>query len=161
MKFFITNYAIKNNKAFTLIEVMISTALLTVIFTAFISFIAIMTKQVSREDKKNILKITAENLFQDISFNYSSYQRHYEKIAATCTSPCKQESEFLTYLKLPFTIRGKKIIPKADCPHCKTRIGYLLYGVGDQSYLTLKIKAYKSPTDSSPIILSGFVGGAQ
>ncbi len=145
---------ILNKKAFTLIEVMISSALLIIIFTSFMTFVLNMQRQIINQDKNLALKSVIQNFIQGISSNPSEYQRYYSCIKKTISSSkpatdigCVTEASLLTYDKLAFVLTSDgSLVPKDECPSCKNRFGYLLYPSSVESFSTLVIKAASSET---------------
>lgn len=131
-----------NQKAFTLIEVIISSALLLIIFFAFLTFILNMQRQMIFQDRHLALKNVVQTLFQDISNNTSQYQRHYSCVQEAQKIGCVTPDSLLTWDDLAFAVNPTgQLVPKAKCLTCKSRLGYLLYASGTNSVLKLVIRA--------------------
>lgn len=138
-----------NQKALTLIELMISSLLLFIAFSGFLIFILNVQKQLILQDKKLALKTSTQSLFQGISANPTAYQKHYSCIKEGSTAPagCVTEDSLLTYARLPFAVNNEGTLePVATCVKCKNRVGYLLYYRDTDSLLKLVLRA-ASPTD--------------
>lgn len=147
-----------NQKAFNLIELMMSSLLIILIFSAFMTFVLNMQKQIISQDKNLALKTKLQDLFQDISSNPSEYQRYYSCIKEENSSNgCVTEDSLLEYDDLPFALNSQNTLePVASCAHCKNRVGYLLYASGTNSFLKLVLRA--SNPEGIIFNLKSFVG---
>ncbi len=147
---------LKNNKGVGIVEILISSAIVLTIFTALISFLSGVTKQIEDVSDASLASKSAAYIVQSLLSHSNNYQFYppgksgFAGIANTEQSHISANPAVFDVLAFAIDSKGD-IIKAEDCPHCESRIGLSLIPLSNtRGLFKIWIVGIERQTGSTP-----------